>query len=123
MRVGMKGAGIVAAAALTVVILVGAGYYALVIADDTGSSVGFQSGDLVKPTAPPGSDAQRLPDRERVAGADQRREHEPVLEHYRGYLRRLRRGAAAAHREQEPRHAVRVLLRTEVGGQWTDLFA
>jgi transglutaminase-like putative cysteine protease len=48
----MKGAGIMAAATLTVVILIGAGYYALVIADHTGSNVGFQSGDLVKPTAP-----------------------------------------------------------------------
>jgi hypothetical protein len=48
----MKGAGIIAAAALTVMILIGAGYYAVVIADDTGSSIGFQSGDLVKPTAP-----------------------------------------------------------------------
>ncbi|MDW5562995.1 MAG: transglutaminase family protein [Methanomassiliicoccus sp.] len=48
----MKGAGIFAAVALTVVILIGASYYALVVVDDTGSSVGFQHGDLVKPTAP-----------------------------------------------------------------------
>jgi hypothetical protein len=48
----MKGAGIMVAAALTIVILIGAGYYALFIADDTGSRIGFQSGDLVKPTAP-----------------------------------------------------------------------
>jgi hypothetical protein len=47
----MKG-GVVAAAVLTVAILVGAGYYALIIADDTSGRVGFQSTDLVKPTAP-----------------------------------------------------------------------
>ncbi len=41
-----------AAAALTVVILIGAGLYALVIADETGGNVGFQNGDLVKPTTP-----------------------------------------------------------------------
>lgn len=48
----MKGGGIMAAAALTVVILIGAGLYALVIADETGGNVGFQNGDLVKPTTP-----------------------------------------------------------------------
>ncbi len=48
----MKGGGIVAAAILAVAILIGAGYYALVIADNTSGRVGFQSGDLVKPTAP-----------------------------------------------------------------------
>lgn len=48
----MKGAGIMAAAVLTVVILIGAGYYALINTGATGSTIGFQSGDLVKPTAP-----------------------------------------------------------------------
>ncbi|MBI0583370.1 MAG: hypothetical protein ISF22_03990 [Methanomassiliicoccus sp.] len=48
----MRGAGVIAAVVIMVVILIGAGFYALVIADDAGGSVGFQSNELVEPLTP-----------------------------------------------------------------------